>query len=174
MPRPENLNLQRVWIFAETRTSPGTMVSTTCFATTSSVSPDDGRAARSVWRQAARGCYPASSNGGNDYGLHHHVSHARRDVRRRLSRIDRPLRLGGKPAGSAKRDSKWLGQLGTCGRSLTRRAAVRDFMSCIRRGPVAGLVGSEGGIVSGVLNLESPSVGAPGRRPRHEKCYHGT
>jgi Protein of unknown function (DUF2380) len=34
MFRPENLNLQRVWIFAETRTSPGTMVSTTSFATT--------------------------------------------------------------------------------------------------------------------------------------------
>jgi hypothetical protein len=26
------------------------------------------------------------------------------------------------------------------------------------RGPVAGLVGIEGGVVSGVINLESPSV----------------
>ena len=36
-------------------------------------------------------------------------------------------------------------------------------------GPVAGLVGIEGGVVSGVLNLESPGVGAPGRRPRHDE-----
>ena len=43
-----------------------------------------------------------------------------------------------------------------------------------RAGPAAGLVGIEGGVVSGVFNLESPSVEAPGRRPRHEKCYHGT
>ena len=39
-------------------------------------------------------------------------------------------------------------------------------------GSVAGLVGIEGGVVSGVFNLESPGVEAPGRRPRHEKCYH--
>jgi len=39
-------------------------------------------------------------------------------------------------------------------------------------GPVAGLVGIEGGVVSGVSNLESPGVSAPGRRPRHDKRYH--
>jgi NAD(P)-dependent dehydrogenase (short-subunit alcohol dehydrogenase family) len=39
-------------------------------------------------------------------------------------------------------------------------------------GPVAGLVGIEGGVVSGVFNLESPGVEAPGRRPRHDKRYH--
>jgi hypothetical protein len=38
-------------------------------------------------------------------------------------------------------------------------------------GPVAGLVGIEGGVVSGVTNLESPGVEALGRRPRHEECY---
>jgi hypothetical protein len=38
-------------------------------------------------------------------------------------------------------------------------------------GPVAGLVGIEVGVVSGVTNLKSPGVGAPGRRPRHEECY---
>jgi hypothetical protein len=38
-------------------------------------------------------------------------------------------------------------------------------------GPVAGLVGIEGGVVSGVFNLESPGVEALGRRPRHEECY---
>jgi hypothetical protein len=41
-----------------------------------------------------------------------------------------------------------------------------------RMGPVAGLVGIEGGVVSGVINLESPDVSASGRRPRHENRYH--
>ena len=41
-------------------------------------------------------------------------------------------------------------------------------------GAVAGVVEIEVGVVSGVFNLESPSVEAPGRRPRHEKCCHGT
>jgi PAS domain-containing protein len=40
------------------------------------------------------------------------------------------------------------------------------------KGPVAGLVGIEGGVVSGVSNLESPGVRAPGWRPRHDKRYH--
>jgi hypothetical protein len=40
------------------------------------------------------------------------------------------------------------------------------------RGPVAGLVGIEGGVVSGVINLESLGVRAPSRRPRHENRYH--
>ena len=30
----------------------------------------------------------------------------------------------------------------------------------------------EGGVVSGVINLESPGVRAPGWRPRHDKRYH--
>src|SRR5262249_40838515 len=34
--------------------------------------------------------------------------------------------------------------------------------------PSDGLVGIEGGVVSGVINLESPGVGAPGRRPRYD------
>jgi hypothetical protein len=38
----------------------------------------------------------------------------------------------------------------------------------VRLGPVAELVGIEGGVVSGVFNLESSSVGAPDRRPRLE------
>ena len=41
-----------------------------------------------------------------------------------------------------------------------------------QRGPVAELVGIEGGVVSGVFNLESPDVGASGRRPRHDERYH--
>src|SRR6266550_7631402 len=39
-------------------------------------------------------------------------------------------------------------------------------------GPVAELVGIEGGVVSGVFNLESSGVEAPDRRPRHEEHYH--
>jgi hypothetical protein len=35
-----------------------------------------------------------------------------------------------------------------------------------------GLVGIEGGVVSGVINLESPGVEAPGRRPRDDERYH--
>jgi hypothetical protein len=37
---------------------------------------------------------------------------------------------------------------------------------------VAGLVGIEGGVVSGVINLESSGVEAPDWRPRHDEHYH--
>jgi SWI/SNF-related matrix-associated actin-dependent regulator of chromatin subfamily A-like protein 1 len=47
-----------------------------------------------------------------------------------------------------------------------------SWMDTKAKGPVAGLVGIEGGVVSGVTNLESPGVEAPSRRPRHEECYH--
>jgi len=40
------------------------------------------------------------------------------------------------------------------------------------RGAVAGLVGIEDGVVSGVINLESSGVEAPDWRPRHDKQYH--
>jgi hypothetical protein len=39
-------------------------------------------------------------------------------------------------------------------------------------GAVAGVVGIEGGVVSGVFNLESSGVEAPDWRPRHDKQYH--
>jgi hypothetical protein len=39
-------------------------------------------------------------------------------------------------------------------------------------GAVAGLVGIEDGVVSGVINLESSGVEAPDWRPRHDKQYH--
>ena len=39
-------------------------------------------------------------------------------------------------------------------------------------GAVRSVVGIEYGVVSGVTNLESPGVEAPGRRLRHDKCYH--
>jgi hypothetical protein len=39
-------------------------------------------------------------------------------------------------------------------------------------GAVAELVGIEGGVVSGVINLESSGVEAPDWRPRHDEHYH--
>ena len=39
-------------------------------------------------------------------------------------------------------------------------------------GAVAGVVGIEGGVVSGVFNLESSGVEASDWRPRHDKHYH--
>jgi hypothetical protein len=39
-------------------------------------------------------------------------------------------------------------------------------------GGVAGVVGIESSVVSGVLNLESSGVDAPDWRPRHDKIYH--
>jgi 4-hydroxybenzoate polyprenyltransferase len=40
------------------------------------------------------------------------------------------------------------------------------------RGPVAELVGIEGGVVSGVINLESSGVEASDWRPRHDEQYY--
>jgi hypothetical protein len=39
-------------------------------------------------------------------------------------------------------------------------------------GAVAELVGNEGGVVSGVINLESSDVSASDWRPRHDEHYH--
>jgi transposase len=47
-----------------------------------------------------------------------------------------------------------------------------DIERRIREGPVAGLVGIDGGVVSGVMNLESSGVEAPDWRPRHDEHYH--
>jgi hypothetical protein len=55
---------------------------------------------------------------------------------------------------------------------------MRNFRGCFEKlqelvaGPVVGLVGIEGGVVSGVINLESSGVEAPDWRPRHDKHYH--
>jgi hypothetical protein len=38
-------------------------------------------------------------------------------------------------------------------------------------GSVAGVVGIEGGVVSGVIDLETSGVGASDWRPRHEDLY---
>jgi hypothetical protein len=47
-----------------------------------------------------------------------------------------------------------------------------DIGKRFRADAVAGLVGIEGGVASGVFNLESSGVEAPDRRPRHDKRYH--
>ena len=49
--------------------------------------------------------------------------------------------------------------------------SVRKFLSLAQRG-VAGLVGIEGGVVSGCFNPPDSGVRAPDRRPRHAKHYH--
>jgi len=49
---------------------------------------------------------------------------------------------------------------------------VGMMLSGIRCGAVAGVVEIKGGVVSGVINLESPGVEVPGWRPRHEERYH--
>ena len=57
----------------------------------------------------------------------------------------------------------------------SRREAAEHYEvspSTAVRVPSEGLVGIEGGVVSGVFNLESPGVRAPGRRPRHDQRYH--
>jgi hypothetical protein len=41
-----------------------------------------------------------------------------------------------------------------------------------KEGGVAELVGIEGGVVSGVINLESSGVEASDWRPRHDEQYH--
>ena len=53
----------------------------------------------------------------------------------------------------------------------SRRGSCSSLCFGTATRPVAGLVGIEVGVVSGVINLESPGVEAPGRRPRHEECY---
>ena len=61
--------------------------------------------------------------------------------------------------------------------SLTRVEGHRSITSRqgrdgLRSGAGARLVGIEVGVVSGVCNLESPGVEAPGWRLRHERAYH--
>jgi hypothetical protein len=41
-------------------------------------------------------------------------------------------------------------------------------------GAVGELVGIDGGVVSGVINLESSGVEASDWRPRHDERYHET
>jgi hypothetical protein len=61
----------------------------------------------------------------------------------------------------SKRQSEWL--------TLT---LTNWLVSVNLLGAVAGVVGIEGGVVSGVFNLESSGVEAPDWRPRHDEQYH--
>jgi hypothetical protein len=49
---------------------------------------------------------------------------------------------------------------------------VPPARQCFVIGAVAELVGIDGGVVSGVFNLESSGVEASDWRPRHEEQYH--
>ena len=53
-----------------------------------------------------------------------------------------------------------------------RRSLSSKALKCPRVGAVAELVGIEGGVVSGVINLESSGVEASDWRPRHDEHYH--
>src|SRR5450631_755528 len=55
----------------------------------------------------------------------------------------------------------------------TFECAVCDHvLKTLTAGAVAELVGIEGGVVSGVINLESSGVEASDWRPRHDEQYH--
>jgi uncharacterized protein GlcG (DUF336 family) len=49
--------------------------------------------------------------------------------------------------------------------------STQDFFNFIQ-GAVGELVGIDGGVVSGVINLESSGVEASDWRPRHDERYH--
>ena len=56
---------------------------------------------------------------------------------------------------------------GNCGLTVDRHQMIDSG-----EGAVAELVGIEGGVVSGVINLESSGVEASDWRPRHDEQYH--
>src|SRR5439155_15263349 len=56
--------------------------------------------------------------------------------------------------------------------SVPPSGLIHSDDSQIARDAVAGLVGIAGGVVSGVINLESSGVEAPDWRPRHDEHYH--
>jgi hypothetical protein len=58
------------------------------------------------------------------------------------------------------------------GAAQSEARRLRDKVARASAGAVAGLVGIEGGVVSGVINLESSGVEAPDWRPRHDEHYH--
>jgi hypothetical protein len=55
---------------------------------------------------------------------------------------------------------------------LGRYPAAKLISEGTAPGAVAGLVGIECGVVSGVINLESSGVEASDWRPRHDEHYH--
>jgi hypothetical protein len=100
-------------------------------------------------------------------------------VRYCADQLNGPLKIsmlgqGGKPCGRANSSIKhWHSPAFRNERCLIdRRHLSWPFGVHNLDGPVAGLVGIEGGVVSGVINLESSGVEAPDWRPRHDKHYH--
>jgi hypothetical protein len=62
-----------------------------------------------------------------------------------------------------------IGRERRLGTRTIRTTAISGNRS--RNGGVGGVVGIEGGVVSGVIHLESSRVGASDWRPRHEEHY---
>jgi hypothetical protein len=63
--------------------------------------------------------------------------------------------------------------LSLAGAGLTRyQGRENKQIRTVSLGAVAGVVGIEGGVVSGVFNLESSGVEASDWRPRHDEPYH--
>ena len=56
--------------------------------------------------------------------------------------------------------------------TLKKMQSEREVSSRVPFGGVAELVGIEGDVVSGVINLESSGVEASDWRPRHDEQYH--
>ena len=55
---------------------------------------------------------------------------------------------------------------------VERRAGTKGNADQQSTGAVGELVGIDGGVVSGVINLESSGVEASDWRPRHDERYH--
>src|SRR4029077_13643369 len=53
-----------------------------------------------------------------------------------------------------------------------RQSRLNSVRACGWSGAVGELVGIDGGVVSGVMNLESSGVEASDWRPRHDERYH--
>jgi len=73
----------------------------------------------------------------------------------------------------------FLGDMGSIQRELRPSTQREDQLTMETKleqiavkGPVAELVGIEGGVVSGVINLESSGVEASDWRPRHDEQYY--
>ena len=90
-------------------------------------------------------------------------SHARRQRQTRLLRLQRSN-------AAVKLKGLRLGVVAVEVAKIARPTSLSKPDAPI--GPVAELVGIEGGVVSGVINLESSGVEAPDWRPRHDKHYH--
>ena len=56
--------------------------------------------------------------------------------------------------------------------TVTGAELTKETSDGVSFGAVAGLVGIEGGVVSGVINLESSGVEASDWRLRHDQAYH--